>query len=553
MRENFVQPLGMSFQANQEMQGRGSEKQIHHEAISHGNAKSSHATLVIQECNTSNGVQFGAETKKLWPFEGNCAKLKRNFALTFPDAKIFALTFPDAKIFTPTFPNAKIFAAHFPTAKIFALTFSDAKFFASPFSNAKIQATSEDVFSEDEWLDFWSLGRNGASEGRLVKIKNPHETELELEVEVMEAIPEDQHSQHAPTENLNAYRSMRDHMYPPCMSAPSCIVPPTEQLVIRPHIVPLLPIFHGMDRQGQSLRPRSIQSWTDLQAEFLKKFFPTHRTNDLKRQISNFSTKENEKFYECWERYMEAINACPHYGFDTWLLVSYFMTELIQKQTLQLWQEEDWRNLKSPPQASSLEQAILNLNKVVGDFVADQKSINDQFRQVNAQIMQEMANRNRRMDGKHNDLSQKIDNLQYQISTLTNLNTVQEKGKFPFQPHQNPKAIHEVEAQEGESSQMREVKAMITLRSGKEVDLPTPKPEQEPKQEPEQEPENEAEKEKREENKGKKKESSTKKKDLEAKVNEKPERTINQEEVIKKHMPPPFPQALHGKRGINNA
>ncbi|WJZ90831.1 hypothetical protein VitviT2T_009948 [Vitis vinifera] len=73
-----------------------------------------------------------------------------------------------------------------------------------------------------------------------------------------------------------------------------------------------------------SLRPRSIQTWTDLQAEFLKKFFPTHRTNGLKRQISNFSAKENENFYECWERYMEAINACPHHGFDTWLLVSYF-------------------------------------------------------------------------------------------------------------------------------------------------------------------------------------------------------------------------------------
>ncbi|KAL6340837.1 hypothetical protein AAG906_031947 [Vitis piasezkii] len=58
-----------------------------------------------------------------------------------------------------------------------------------------------------------------------------------------------------------------------------------------------------------SLRPRSIRTWTYLQAEFLKKFFPTHRTNGLKRQISNFSAKENEKFYECWERYMEAINA----------------------------------------------------------------------------------------------------------------------------------------------------------------------------------------------------------------------------------------------------
>ena len=78
-------------------------------------------SLGSQESNASNGMQFGAEKKKLWTFESNCTKLKRNFALTFPDAKIFTLTFP----------NVKIFAAHFPNAKIFALTFSDAKFFAS--------------------------------------------------------------------------------------------------------------------------------------------------------------------------------------------------------------------------------------------------------------------------------------------------------------------------------------------------------------------------------------------------------------------------------------
>ena len=47
---------------------------------------------------------------------------------------------------------------------------------------------------------------------------------------------------------------------------------------------------------------------------------------------------------------------------------------------------------------------------------------------------------------------------------------MQEKGKFPSQPHQNSKDIHEVEAQEGESSNVREVKPVITLRSGKEVD-----------------------------------------------------------------------------------
>ncbi|RVW28598.1 hypothetical protein CK203_100872 [Vitis vinifera] len=53
------------------------------------------------------------------------------------------------------------------------------------------------------------------------------------------------------------------------------------------------------------------------------------------------------------------------------------------------------------------------------------------------------------MEGMQNDLSQKIDNIQYSISRLTNLNTVNEKGK--------------------------EVKAVITLRSGKEVDQPLPK------------------------------------------------------------------------------
>ena len=95
-----------------------------------------------------------------------------------------------------------------------------------------------------------------------------------------------------------------------------------------------------------------------------------------------------------------------------------------------------------------------------------------------------------------------------------------------------------MEAQEGESSQVRELKVVITLRSGKEVDLPTSKPEHEP--------ESEAEKEKREEIKGKRKGNSAKNEDLESTVNEEPKRTINQEEMMKKHTPPPFPQALHG-------
>ena len=73
-----------------------------------------------------------------------------------------------------------------------------------------------------------------------------------------------------------------------------------------------------------SLRPRTIRNWAELQAEFLKKFFSTTKINSLKRQIYTYSAYDSEKFYQCWERFMETINACPHHGFDTWMLVNHF-------------------------------------------------------------------------------------------------------------------------------------------------------------------------------------------------------------------------------------
>ena len=50
--------------------------------------------------------------------------------------------------------------------------------------------------------------------------------------------------------NLNAFKSMRDNIHPPRLSAPSCIVPPTEEMVIKPYLVPLLPIFHSMESES---------------------------------------------------------------------------------------------------------------------------------------------------------------------------------------------------------------------------------------------------------------------------------------------------------------
>ncbi|RVW20435.1 hypothetical protein CK203_059464 [Vitis vinifera] len=188
---------------------------------------------------------------------------------------------------------------------------------------------------------------------------------------------------------------------------------------------------------------------------------------------------------------------------------------------------------QAPQQALNLEQAMVNLCKVVGDFVGKQEAINAQ---LNQRIDRMESTLNKRMDEMQNDMAQKLDILQDSISRLANLNTVQEKENSSSQPYQNSMSIHEMEAQEEESSMVKEIEEVITLKSGKEVDLPTCKLEYKV--------ESETEKEKREEIKGKKKGKSIEK---DGYVQREPQRIVIKEELMKKHMPPPFLQALYGK------
>ena len=219
------------------------------------------------------------------------------------------------------------------------------------------------------------------SSGRLQRVCTPTEQRCEVSVhsEKMDPLPEEQQSHQGAIVNPTAYRSMRDHINLPRVSAPSCIIPPTDDVVVRLYLVPLLPTFHGMENENpythirdfeevcitfkegvtdmdlmkmkafpltlkdkakiwlNSLRLRTITSWAELQAEFLKKFFSAHKTNNLKRQIYTFAAHDNERFYQCWERFMETINACPHHGFDTWMLVNHFYGGMSQamKQLLE--------------------------------------------------------------------------------------------------------------------------------------------------------------------------------------------------------------------------
>ncbi|RVW63926.1 hypothetical protein CK203_056795 [Vitis vinifera] len=304
-----------------------------------------------------------------------------------------------------------------------------------------------------------------------------------------------------------------------------------------------LPTFHGMESENPYAH---IKEFEDVCNTFQERGASIEL---MRLKLFPFTLKDKAK------RYMEAINACPHHGFDTWLLVSYFYDGMssLMKQLLEKMCGGDFMS-KNPEEAMDFLSYVAELWQEDWRSEEDTRSAGH-FRSISVSYVVPFVNLLRtwwrsvlRCQLNHLNFSWKPRAPQYtqpgQAPPLTNLNTVSEKGKFPSQPHQNPKGIHEVEAQEGKSSQVREVKAMITLRSGKEVDLPTSKLEHEP--------DSEVEKEKMGEIKGKRKWNSTKE-DLEATMNEEPKRTINQEEMIKKHMPPPFPQALHGKKGIRNA
>ncbi|KAL5540455.1 hypothetical protein UlMin_042550 [Ulmus minor] len=65
---------------------------------------------------------------------------------------------------------------------------------------------------------------------------------------------------------------------------------------------------------------------------FFQKYFPTHKTNGLRRQISNFGQKESETLYQVWERYKDLLNSCPHHGYESWRVVSYFYDGLQNRE-----------------------------------------------------------------------------------------------------------------------------------------------------------------------------------------------------------------------------
>ena len=110
----------------------------------------------------------------------------------------------------------------------------------------------------------------------------------------------------------------------------------------------------------------------------------------------------------------------------------------------------------SLPLSSPVEQAILNLSKVVGTFVEEQKVLNVQTNQKIATVESSL---NRKLDSVHSKIS-RLSSQQQQGS---------EKREIPSQSQQLQKGMHEIGMNNDPNVRIDEVKAVVTLRSGKEL------------------------------------------------------------------------------------
>ncbi|XP_052299939.1 uncharacterized protein LOC127903649 [Citrus sinensis] len=205
-------------------------------------------------------------------------------------------------------------------------------------------------------------------------------------------------------------------MNPTRTGAPSCIVFPPEasRFNFKPGIIQLLPTFHGLESENpylhlrdfeevcntymdqncsmniirlklfpfslkdkaktwlQNLRSGSVRTWNNMQEQFLKKFFPPHRTNSFKRQITSFTQKNGETLYQCWDRFKELLNICPHHGFETWRLVTYFYEGLIpqSRQVVEMMCNGEFRDKNPEDALDYLDQLAENAQHwdTVGTF-----------------------------------------------------------------------------------------------------------------------------------------------------------------------------------------
>ncbi|CAN6712883.1 unnamed protein product [Malus baccata var. baccata] len=282
-------------------------------------------------------------------------------------------------------------------------------------------------------------------------------------------------------------------------AVPRCIIYPDVEDVttfeIKPHILNILPSFHGLPNSDPNMHL----------ADFIE-------TLALKKEILAFAQKPNEFFHEAWEQYNEMYTKCPHAGFDSNLQMNIFydglnattkifeisqsspnvsaqiakmkknfnakFAALMQVSSMPIAQEaciicsETTHDITQCPNKDSYHELMQEHVNMVNNFIRPRNDPysntynprwknhpnlswggNQQPHQM-SQLAQHMSALSNSTNNFVQSTQTSIQNLTASLATMFN---EREKGKFPSQSEQNPKG-------------MEHCKVIWTLRSGKSYD-----------------------------------------------------------------------------------
>ncbi|XP_029126180.1 uncharacterized protein LOC109793415 [Cajanus cajan] len=264
------------------------------------------------------------------------------------------------------------------------------------------------------------------------------------------------------------------------------------------------------------LAPRSITSWDVLKRMFLEKFFPASRTTTIRKDISGIRKLGRESLYEYWERFKKLCASCPHHQISEQLLLQYFyeglnsmersMIDAASGGSLGDMTPVEARHLiekmaSNSQQFSARNDAIVlrGINVVVADSsssvdrklegkldtlvsLVTQLSMNQKSSSSSAsmarrppplapvaqpaqpstsfepsleELVRQMTIQNMQFQQETRAPIQSLKNQMGQMATQLNQEQSQNSYKLPSQTVQNPKNV-----------------SAITLRSGKQIDIP---------------------------------------------------------------------------------
>ncbi|KAL5573527.1 hypothetical protein UlMin_023124 [Ulmus minor] len=117
--------------------------------------------------------------------------------------------------------------------------------------------------------------------------------------------------------------------------------PPNAQLPeFKPGMIQLLPTFHGLENANPYVH---IREFEEVVATFqnranvldilsFKSISRPIRLVALGDKSQTLGKKESETLYQVWERYKDLLNSCPHRGYESWRVVSYFYDGLQNRE-----------------------------------------------------------------------------------------------------------------------------------------------------------------------------------------------------------------------------